>query len=519
MTDSDIDAFLQQEVTFRLLSRKLSIHVNAAKNGLASFYARKREGSQQVYATFWVSGEADGRQAGGSDDQMDVDGGNVARVLTYKVAICEERDLEKTKLMFTKITSVHVYSLSTSSSIDESSLSGVSKAVREMDIAGGDKLAAIVGKITNQRISQTEVAGPSDKASSSAKPKASSSKQTSAPVTKKEEKPKATAQPAHPEKEKPKATGKLDWSKAKAKEVKKESSIAKAPAKAEDTKKAILADSQEKRGIKRKSSFMSLKVEEDDVDESTEMELKPASAPKPIKKEPSDTTRIKKGVILSDDEEELIGSKPEGSRKGKSRAMDDFSDGERSVRAMMDIDDSEVVKVPRSRTPPREDGDETEEPPQTDDAAVNEESDDPAPKAKPRKRKEKKVVPFGRNGLKKKRVVKSKTDFDEKGYMVTVDYSSYESVDEDEAEAEKEKFASKAKPKKAPAKDKKPIVKKPPPPQSESESEVKAPARNKGPAPSGAKAKKPTAKAPAPKGRSQKSLTSFFGGGSSKTKE
>lgn len=36
---------------------------------------------------------------------------------------------------------------------------------------------------------------------------------------------------------------------------------------------------------------------------------------------------------------------------------------------------------------------------------------------KPRKKVEKKVVPVGRNGLKKKRVVKSKMSLDAKGYM------------------------------------------------------------------------------------------------------
>ena len=50
------------------------------------------------------------------------------------------------------------------------------------------------------------------------------------------------------------------------------------------------------------------------------------------------------------------------------------------------------------------------------DSAMDEDSDDPAPKAKPRKRKQKKDIPRGKNGLPKKRIIKSKTDFDEKGY-------------------------------------------------------------------------------------------------------
>ena len=46
--------------------------------------------------------------------------------------------------------------------------------------------------------------------------------------------------------------------------------------------------------------------------------------------------------------------------------------------------------------------------------------DDEPAEVKPkrtRKKTEKKVAPVGRNGLKKKRVVKSKTSFDAKGYM------------------------------------------------------------------------------------------------------
>jgi DNA polymerase delta subunit 3 len=43
--------------------------------------------------------------------------------------------------------------------------------------------------------------------------------------------------------------------------------------------------------------------------------------------------------------------------------------------------------------------------------------DEEVPKPKPRQRKPKKTVPVGRNGLKKKRVIRSRTAADEKGYM------------------------------------------------------------------------------------------------------
>jgi hypothetical protein len=39
------------------------------------------------------------------------------------------------------------------------------------------------------------------------------------------------------------------------------------------------------------------------------------------------------------------------------------------------------------------------------------------PVVKPKKKRVKKVIPIGSNGLKKKRVMKSRTKFDDKGYM------------------------------------------------------------------------------------------------------
>jgi DNA polymerase delta subunit 3 len=91
------------------------------------------------------------------------------------------------------------------------------------------------------------------------------------------------------------------------------------------------------------------------------------------------------------------------------------------------------------------------EPESEDDAmeVVDAHMSDGDSKPAPVKRKPKKVVPVGKNGLKKKRIVKSKMRIDEKGYMgmyfaiigvlityprlkVTEDYSEYESVDEEE---------------------------------------------------------------------------------------
>jgi DNA polymerase delta subunit 3 len=82
----------------------------------------------------------------------------------------------------------------------------------------------------------------------------------------------------------------------------------------------------------------------------------------------------------------------------------------------------QVIRVPRnppsttnpstaSGSPPLED---VEEDVDVEMAAADE---DLKIKPPPRKRKPKKVIPVGRNGLKKRRVEKSRTSFDEKGYM------------------------------------------------------------------------------------------------------
>jgi len=126
--------------------------------------------------------------------------------------------------------------------------------------------------------------------------------------------------------------------------------------------------------------------------------------------------------------------------------------------------------LPKSKSKPKvvesSDEEETTEPGDGEDSMyVDDEPAEVKPK-RSRKKTEKKVAPVGRNGLKKKRIVKSKMTLDAKGYMgmlrslspirgpdtegittVTEDYSSYESVDEEEPEEPpkpKKKLTSKA---------------------------------------------------------------------------
>ncbi|KAH8112744.1 DNA polymerase subunit Cdc27 [Phellopilus nigrolimitatus] len=412
--DDTINAYLQREVvengnvvTFKLLSRKLAIHVNAAKNALASFHAQKRETSQPVYATFWLSGDVDAREADeAAHDNMDVDGVNETDWQVRKVILVSEQDLENAKATFVKVRSLHVYALSANALTDLSLICVPSQEIREIDAAGGRSFAETVGKILSPYVKGVELTGKPSNPPAPVKLQASSSKLTNVPITKAkvQEKPQVKPVPVASEKERPKTSGKLDWSKAKAKQVKKEPSEAKAAVKVEDAKKAKV-DSQEKRGTKRKSNIMIQRREEEEEEEEEEEKETPPVKTKaePIRSsnssipDASNASRLKKRVVISDDEEEIV--KPRNYRDPAPPSSPSVGDEE-----------------------------EEEHSTQKDDTTRDEDSD-PAPN----------------NGLKKKRIVKSKTDFDEKGYMVTVDYSSYESVDEEEAEAEKEKEAAKPK--------------------------------------------------------------------------
>jgi DNA polymerase delta subunit 3 len=147
-----------------------------------------------------------------------------------------------------------------------------------------------------------------------------------------------------------------------------------------------------------------------------------------------------------------------GKGKWAGASTDDDDEAVRSLRAMMDIDDGmfflstsyppfhfpplfyflmagiwniiftllskyftdQVIRVPHnppsttnpstaSGSPPLEDIEE--------DVEMVAADEDLKIKPPPRKRKPKKIIPVGRNGLKKRRVEKSRTSFDEKGYM------------------------------------------------------------------------------------------------------
>ncbi|KAI0750818.1 DNA polymerase subunit Cdc27 [Daedaleopsis nitida] len=483
---TEIDDYLTKQiyidknvVTYRSLSRQFGLHVNEAKNELAKFNNNSANSDTRSFATFLISGEllptarVNSDTAIQTDDEMDVDTDVPACededeevIPTTSMTLVGENDLEHAKSRYARIFSTHVYCLSPSPLTDVDLICDPSNIVYTADAKDAPMSSVALGRVVGPDV----YVGKLPVASSSKAPQPIARKPTlklkredslPAKVEKKdEEKPAAV---------KPKNSGKLDWSKAKkpsdgdkskVKEtkVKKEVSEPLAPKEKQSPngERDSSPPEDSRRGTKRKAAPPPMSDKEE---ESPQMERNLV----PVKQE----IKLRKNRVVSDDEDDEDAPRSKPQPKGKSRAARIQSaiesQEEASLRAMMDMDDSQVEKASASRPPARAEPDVS----QDDDVVMASEPepvglgseqdedmvDDAAPKPKPRKKKEKKTVPVGRNGLKKKRVLKSRTAMDTKGYMLTEDYSSYESVDEEEVEEEapkkaKGKKAAPAKPKK-----------------------------------------------------------------------
>ncbi|KAI0352894.1 hypothetical protein OH77DRAFT_743603 [Trametes cingulata] len=432
------------------------------------------------------------------DDGMEVDSEGTnsqseeeEEVQTTTLTLVGEKDLEHAKTKYARIFSVHVYCLSPSPLTDAGLICDPSAIVYKADAKEWPTSSIALGRVVGPDVKIGKVPPPmasSSKAPAEPISRKPTLKVKTEPSEKSEESPPAktastSISSTEKEKEKEKSTslkakpsGKLDWSKAKktppasekgekgekgkAKEekqkekaaVKKEESTSPVEKAAKKTAKLGLKDDSPKddgkRGVKRKVAPPAASDTEDKPKSSSKEKEKATTTPKSAKPD----VKLRKNRVVSESEDEDASPAPPrksaGKNKSRASAIADAleSDAEQSLRAMMDIDDSLVEKASASRPPPptrapspaaaADDEDvEMAEDPEAEPEQETQEQDD-APKPKPRKKKEKKVVPVGRNGLKKKRVMKSRMTVDAKGYMVTEDYSSYESVDEEEAEEE-----------------------------------------------------------------------------------
>lgn len=446
-------------VTYRSLSRDLRIHVNTAKNELATYHAVAPYQSQPCFATYLICGELLAPQSRSSkgdtedfdmksltDEESEYDGDETDDVPQMTIMLVNERDLEDAVSQFARIDSLHVYSLAPAHIHDAGLLCAPTENVRITDEKAGSEIVPIVGKIVGANIqlkptktvkaSAQPTAGPSRRrpTNNSLKPVAPApiEKAASTADITKEKSKIVTDKPI----EKLRPNGKLNFAKAKATDTKvepkaeqdkKESSKivftasdlkrAKSEGKEGPRKEDDLPKEEIKRGTKRKS--LKAVVSESEDDRSSISQSRPIS-----RSQSKGIVRLQKRTVLSDDDEDSS-PHPRMSRMSL-RAQD--SEAEQRLKAMMDFDDDEVIRVTRE-TPVLMKEEEEES---TEDGEDVKMDDSISPKPKPKKRREKKVIPVGSNGLKKKRTIKSRMTTDAKGYMVTEDYSSYESVDENE---------------------------------------------------------------------------------------
>ncbi|KAF5350247.1 hypothetical protein D9758_007850 [Tetrapyrgos nigripes] len=450
MSNKTVDDYLTKQliegniVTFRSLSRHLSLHVNVAKNELAKFYRKSSDGGQSaVVATFLLSGQSAPRR---DEDEMEVDERSVeddfseTRAPETRIVIVGEKEVDGARAAFLKLNTIHVYSLSPSGIRDASHLCDLTDKLRLID---GEKpeMAKVAGRVVSENI---KVCGPAfsllrrhnDVYTAKSTQRWQSTRRptiagpSNAKASEPKEQPKETAEVKAKEeatKAKPKATGKLDFSKATTKankeKMKEEAEKNKKVVVKEETpeprsKEKAMAEKREElfrsKSLKRKSQAVMLSESEDEKEGTS----KRAS-------EAKSNVRVKKRAILSDDEEDEAPPPPK-SRKASGKAKAPEVDAD--LQAMMDVDDDQVERVSEQK-PAATEQTEEETDPVDDDVQM-----DDIPPVQKKKRKTKKEVPRGRNGLRKKRVVKSRMTTDAKGYMVTEDYSEYESVDEEEPE-------------------------------------------------------------------------------------
>ncbi|KAI9509823.1 DNA polymerase subunit Cdc27 [Russula earlei] len=453
-SDSVLD-FLTEElvvgkniVTYRSLSHALGIHVNKAKNELASYHSERAGSLDAAHATYIIGGEprtsyldsvrdADAMTV----DEQETDEGS-EHVPETKITLVGEADLETSKEQYARIDFVHIYSLSPAPIREPALLCEPAKSLRETDKGAGTGFTVALGRITGpnwhtnikERTDLRPARSPPDTKSSAANAASTSKNKlpglSKAPSTTEETKPVVKSEPkdvkleVKEEPAKPKPSGKLDFSKAKpaASDSKPKVEPAESsPASKPGPKSELQPSKPKNKLVERKSTLLKLSDSEDE--ESTRAPVKPPTG----RTESNSAPRATRVAAISDDEDDEAPKPPPTTKAAykkikRKAAVPPDSDAEKELRAMMDIDDDHVTKVPRAASisepatpPPATDVEMEDRGPETEPEPEPEPGR--APAARKAQRKPKKVVPVGRNGLRKRRVVKSRTTMDGKGYV------------------------------------------------------------------------------------------------------
>ncbi|KAG9104224.1 hypothetical protein FRC06_004441 [Ceratobasidium sp. 370] len=419
-------------ITFRLLSRQLSIHVNDAKRELELFHAASKRTKNPVFATYVLTGIA-----APSEEPIGASGHVSEEIPRHLVTLVSEDELEDARARFVGTPSQHVYSLSPVPLKEPGLLTSVASRVRQLDTQKGQEHAARIGMLLSREAPWS--------GTSKDKPKRNvdNSTKLNAPVT------KAANKATNLERTSSKVTASTIQV---AKEPIRQSALnfGGAPKKtgSPSSKRGVQDITSNTRSMKDSKPVSKAKAPlNSETTLVTSKNASPSSvastAAKPAQL-PATTTGRTKRILDSSEEDEPAPAQPRPAlKRKKSRATSDDDDDDdsecqpvaarrrsASLQAMMDVDDDGVINGRSTRSPTPE-----HVPSAREVAAAAKAAKAEAKAAKVealkgvdhKERASRKRVPKG-----KRRVVKTRRVKNAKGYMVTEDYSSYEDIDPNE---------------------------------------------------------------------------------------
>ncbi|KAF8323476.1 DNA polymerase subunit Cdc27 [Cantharellus anzutake] len=434
-------------VTYRVLSREFSIHVNEAKRELERFHSFSLKGPTPVHATYLLAGvpEATFQDTSIPTTEDTHEKALFTRSLSHSsIMLVRGENLEKIKSQFTRISSIHIYGISPSTLTDPVLLTTTAPGVRSKDDASRNpEYAKLIGTTLNPHWNETikgKMMAEPIKPASKAVPKPSGFAPTP-PAG-----PKVTegASTKLPKAEEKKRTGTLDWGKTKTKAI-------------EENKDGEGATSA--RSVLAERSPSSSKTF--GADGPSPMLIEPSSGDPTPPTRTASGRRLRKRILLSDeevDEDPKTTAKVSPPKKRKSvapEASDDDSMAGVSKKLkgsrLMVTSDEEHYAPGSAQERKVSHGDESESsgPEHTPLSAseLRRKMQDPRFKAERIKEKQKnksfgidvsaakgkqeaaraarKKAPKG-----KRKVQKTRTYKDAKGRTVTEDYSSFESDEE-----------------------------------------------------------------------------------------
>ncbi|KAF8536084.1 DNA polymerase subunit Cdc27 [Trichophaea hybrida] len=409
-------------ITYRFLSRSLKVHVNVAKEFasppslfcilcidpsrmLYDFYTTQNaKKADSVHASYLLIGyrriPAPPRPNNDDEDtvmeQSPFEATPKEGEEVKSIIVVSQDKLEESKKAFSRLCSVHIYSIQPAKLKDLHIISGACQEMLAQFASTEEPAAmeAVYGTITNQLAKTASYAPPTTAPKKPAEIKKETKKPASTPIT------AAAAMFA----KKPKAEPKLKREESKPKEEspETEAEIKTEPTKEPTGKKATAAAAAAK---KTQKDFFSnwnaanRKAKDKKADDSkpTSSTHSPAPEPTPVKMETDSEGE--------DDDDELViptQDVAEESRKRKAKQQE--------LEAMMESEDEEDSQPPPSKK----------------------KASSPSPPPPPKKSES--PEPPTRRRRAKRKVTKKVTSKDEEGYLVTKMETTWESYSEDEPE-------------------------------------------------------------------------------------